>query len=72
MSHLARVAKTALESQGLFTFLGDDGYVIQVQNLGGDVLSLLVTDPDGNPVFDHYANHDLLLRHLKLHGGHLH
>ena len=71
MSHLAHVAKTALESQGLFTFLGDDGYVVQAQNLDG-ILGIVVTDPEGNPTFDHYGDFALLLRHLKLHGGHLH
>ena len=71
MSHLAHVAKTALESQGLFTFLGDDGYVVQAQDLDG-ILGIVITDPEGNPTFDHYGDLSLLLRHLKLHGGHLH
>jgi len=71
MSSLETVAKSALQTKGQFTFLGDDGFIVQANDLDG-VLAVTVTDSESNLVFDHYADFALLLRHLKAHGGHLH
>lgn len=71
MSILESVARDQLKTKGQFTFLGDDGYTVSAHDLDG-TLGLLVTDPEGNPTFDHYSTFDVLLRHLKAHGGHLH
>ena len=71
MSHLESVARDQLKTQGQFTFLGDDGYTVTAHDLDG-VLGIAVLNPHGDPTFDHYGDFNLLLRHLKAHGGHLH
>ena len=71
MSNLETVVQSQLATRKEFTFLGDDGYVVQANNYGG-VLAVLVTDPEGNPTFDHFTDFRNLLNHLKAHGGHLH
>ena len=71
MSNLAQVAQEQLKSRKQFTFLGDDGCLIQANDYDG-VLAVHVTDPEGKTLFDHYTEFKVLLRHLELHGGHIH
>ena len=71
MSHLESVVRHSLKVHKEFLFLGDDGFVVQANDLD-NVIAILVTDPKGNPTFDHYGDFTLLLHHLKAHGGHLH
>lgn len=71
MSNLAQVAQEQLKSRKQFTFLGSDGAIVQAHNYDG-VLAGHVTDPEGKTLFDHYTEFKVLLRHLELHGGHVH
>ena len=71
MSNLKSVVQNQLKTRKQFTFLGDDGCLVQANDLDG-VLAVLVTDPEGKTLFDHYTEFKVLLRHLELHGGHVH
>ncbi|MBK7804352.1 MAG: hypothetical protein IPJ55_17155 [Chloracidobacterium sp.] len=71
MSHLEAVAREQLKDRKQFTFLGSDGCLVQANDLDG-VLAVVVTDPQGKTLFDHYTDFKVLLRHLALHGGHVH
>jgi len=71
MSHLETVARAQLKDRKQFTFLGDDGVTIQANDYNG-VLSVVVTDVQGKTLFDHYTDFKVLLRHLEMHGGHVH
>ena len=71
MSNLKSVVQNQLQTRKQFTFLGDDGCIVQANNYDG-VLAVLVTGPDGKTLFDHYTEFKVLLRHLELHGGHVH
>lgn len=71
MSHLESVVRHQLKLNKQFTFLGSDGCLVQANNYDG-VLAVLVTGPDGKTLFDHYTEFKVLLRHLELHGGHVH
>ena len=71
MSNLESVVRHQLKLNKEFTFLGDDGCLVQAHNYDG-VLAVHVTDPDGKTLFDHYTEFKVLLRHLELHGGHVH
>jgi hypothetical protein len=39
---------------------------------GGCQFAVHVTDPEGKTLFDHYTEFKVLLRHLEMHGGHIH
>ena len=71
MSNLKSVVQNQHQTRKQFTFLGDDGCLVQANNYDG-VLAVLVTDPEGKTLFDHYTEFKVLLRHLELHGGHIH
>ena len=71
MSNLKSVVQNKLQTRKQFTFLGSDGCLVQANNYDG-VLAVLVTDPEGKTLFDHYTEFMVLLRHLELHGGHVH
>ena len=71
MSNLRTVVESHLATRKQFTFLGDDGCVVQANNYDG-VLAVHVTDPQGKTLFDHYTDFKVLMRHLELHGGHVH
>ena len=71
MSNLKSVVQNHLKTRKQFTFLGSDGCLVQANNYDG-VLAVLVTDPEGKTLFDHYTEFKVLLRHLELHGGHIH
>lgn len=71
MSNLESVVQYQLQTRKQFTFLGSDGCLVQANNYDG-VLAVVVTDPDGKTLFDHYTDFKNLLNHLALHGGHVH
>ncbi len=71
MSHLESVVRHELKLNKKFTFLGDDGAVIQANDLDG-VLAVHIVDRHGRTLFDHYTDFKNLLNHLALHGGHVH
>ena len=71
MSKLEAVVRSQLKSNKTFTFLGDDGVVVQAHDLDG-VLAVVVTDSQNEIIYDHYTDFRNLLNHLKAHGGHLH
>jgi len=71
MSHLESVVRHQLKLNKEFTFLGDDGCLVQANDLDG-VLAIFVVDSKGIPIFDDYGDLALLKRHVALHGGHLH
>ena len=71
MSNLKSVVQSQLQTRKQFTFLGDDGCIVQANNYDG-VLAVLVTGPDGKTLFDHYTDFKVLLKHLEMHGGHIH
>ena len=71
MSHLESVVRHQLKLNKEFTFLGDDGCLVQANDLDG-VLAVHVTDPEGKTLFDHYTEFKVLLKHLEMHGGHIH
>lgn len=71
MSNLSQVAQQQLQTRKQFTFLGPDGCIVQAHNYDG-VLAVHVTDPEGRTLYDHYTEFKVLLRHLELHGGHIH
>lgn len=70
MSHLESVVRTQLKLNKQFTFIGDDGVIVQANDYAG-VLAVVVTDPQGKTLFDHYTDFKNLLNHLALHGGHI-
>ena len=71
MSHLESVVRHQLKLNNEFTFLGDDGCLVQANNYDG-VLAVHVTDQEGKTLFDHYTDFKVLLKHLEMHGGHIH
>lgn len=71
MSNLRTVVESQLQTQRQFTFLGDDGCIVQANNYDG-VLAVHVTDPEGKTLFDNYTDFKVLMRHLEMHGGHVH
>ncbi len=71
MSHLESVVRHQLKLNKEFTFLGDDGCLVQANDLDG-VLAVHVIDQQGKTLFDHYTHFKVLLKHLEMHGGHVH
>lgn len=71
MSNLESVVRHQLKLNKEFTFLGDDGCLVQANNYDG-VLAVHVTDQEGKTLFDHYTDFKVLLKHLEMHGGHIH
>lgn len=71
MSHLESVVRHQLKLNKEFTFLGDDGCLVQANDYDG-VLAVHVIDPQGKTLFDHYTDFKVLLKHLEMHGGHVH
>ncbi len=70
MSNLAQVAQEQLKSRRQFTFLGDDGCLVQANDYDG-VLAVHITDDQGRTLYDHYTDFRNLLNHLRAHGGHI-
>ncbi len=54
MSNLKSVVQNQLKTRKQFTFLGSDGCLVQANNYDG-VLAVLVNDPEGKTLFDHYT-----------------
>ena len=71
MSNLKSVVQNQLKTRKQFTFLGSDGCLVQANNLDG-VLAVHVIDQQGKTLFDHYTDFKVLLKHLEMHGGHIH
>lgn len=71
MSNLKSVVQNQLKTRKQFTFLGSDGCLVQANNYDG-VLAVHVIDQQGKTLFDHYTDFKVLLKHLEMHGGHVH
>jgi len=71
MSNLRTLVQHKLKTQRHFTFLGSDGCLVQANDLDG-VLAVHVIDQQGKTLFDHYTDFKVLLKHLEMHGGHIH